>query len=494
MATTRAPIGSTVAVLCLLVSICTGLPNRFPKSTYNQVDNVVDATKCQTCQEEFTETEFQEVTGAMSDSSASWRDLPSTHGKLQRFDTPTENGAAIKARLCFTVPAVAAHEVTPFFSYTDKRLGCDATLQARLLETCPTNHLFYSVQKFSPSRLDRDFLQLISLRLDRKTGCTTIAHKSASSIHAIRDFPADTNNVVIRGTVNPSGVQVCPAAGGQNTDVCMLVNYDIKEQVTSDVADSIAQNTLSRWYTKVTECLEKDTSATPGSSSSSDPIPKHAIPHKAVEELIASEKDIQGWLSISDSPKASTYFKHWAGTTTYAFKSFYNNIAIPPCTLMKIITDYNSRATWDPTFPRVEILQKNDNTHLIHWLLQLPNPFINRDVILYSTIKPLPSGGHVIVYINAKHTPRPEQAGIIRATAYPSAIFIHPHPDDPVNLSQISYNMHMDLGKDIRKSDYMYLLQGREMWVMMLEQYYNNQVTNGKLSDIHSSYVDVKCN
>ena len=491
MAVTRATTGSTVAVVCLLLSVCSALPNRLTKSIFNRPVNDLDVAQCQTCQEEFTEREFQEVMAAISDTSASWRELHYKKGKLQRFDTPTENGAAIKARLCFTVANVAAHEIVPLFSYTDKRGGCDTALQSRLLETCPRNHVFYSVHKFTPLKLDRDFLQVISVRQDSTTGCTTIVHKSATGKHVTAEFPPDTNNVVVRGTVKPSGVQVCSAPGGQNTDVCMLVNYDVKEQVTSDVADSIATVALSRWYIKVTECLAKDT---PVPSSLPDPIPKHAIPDHVINELIANEEDhstVNCWKSVSESPKAGTYFKHWAGTTTYAFKSFYK-AAIPSCILMKIITDYHSRATWDPTFPRVEILQKDGNTHLIHWLLGLPHPFINRDVVLYSTIKNLQSGGHVIVYINAKHRLRPRQAGIVRAIAYPSAIFIHPDPEDSLHSSLISYNMHMDLGKDISPSDYVYLLQGRDIWAMLLEHYYTNQVNAGTLSDIHSSY-DVTC-
>ena len=497
----------SVAVSLVLMSVCGGAPHgilesaSMLRSQAERLLNDLEASKCQRCREQFSDGDFDQVTAMMTDTSNSWRELPYNYGKLSRYDelpiqgktiktqSTTSAGAAIKARLCFTVANVPARQIVPLFSYTKGRQGCNAALKSRLVESCQNNHVVYSVYKFSPLKLDRDFLQAVAVRHDSTTDCTIIAHKSASNADTNTEFPPDTNNVVVRGTVKPSGVQVCSAARGRNTDVCILVNYDIKEQVSSDIADSIAQDFLSGWHAKVAECSAQDTAATPVRSSSLD-----SIPNRVINELIANEKEhssVNGWKNVSESPKAGTYFKHWAGTTTYAFKSFYK-AAIPSCILMKIITDYHSRATWDPTFPHVEILQKDGNTHLIHWLLGLPHPFINRDVVLYSTMKSLPSGGHVIVYINTKDTQRLPQAGIVRATAYPSAIFIHPDPQDPIHSSLMSYNMHMDLGKGIRPGEYQGLLQGRAKWLQLLEMYYNKQGNARALSDIHSSY-DISC-
>jgi hypothetical protein len=487
----------------MLLSGCGGVPRDLMESASKlrtqaeSLLNDLESSQCQRCREQFSDGDFDQVKAMMTDTSKLWRELPYNvnYGKLWRYDDPSMDiqrktqstvvgEAVIKARLCFTVANFPARKMVPLFSYADRQQGCHSALKARLVESCPNNHIVYLVHKFSPLKVDRDFLQAVAVRKDSATDCTIVAHKSAPNANTNTEFPPHANNVVVRGTVRPSGVQVCSAAGGINTDVCILVNYDIKEQVKSDIADSIARDVLSRWHDKVVDCSTQDTGASPIRSKSLDPVPD-----KVISELIANEKEhsaVNGWKNVSESSNAKTYYKHWAGTTTYAFKSFYK-AAVPSCTLMKIITDYHSRANWDPTFPHVEILQKDGNTHLIHWLLGLPHPFINRDVVLYSTIKRLPSGGFVIVYVNSKDKKAP-QAGVVRAVAYPSAIFIHPDRQDPERSSLMSYNMHMDLGKGIRPGQYQNLLQGRAKWLQLLEMYYNEQDNAKALGDIHSSY------
>lgn len=487
MAVTGATIQSAVTVSLALLSVC----GAFPQSRNHRSaaeDNVIhqlEPSQCQSCSEQFSDGDFDRLTAMMTDNTPSWHQLPYNGGRLERYDTLTDDSAIVKARLCFTIADVPAGEMVPLFSYTKRRPDCDTALQSHLLESCPNHEVFYSVHKFSPLRVDRDFLQTAAVRHDSTSGCTIIAHKDVVSDYATARFPPDNSNSVIRGTVNPSGVRVCSAAGGQNTDVCILVNYDIKEQVNPQTADSIAHNALSQWHANVIGCSAQDVNPTTTSSHSADPIPDHVT-----DELIANENDhsaTNGWKAVATSNRASTYYKHWAGTTTYAFKSFYK-VSIPACTLTQIMTDYSARATWDPTFPHISVLNMDSDTHTIHWLLALPQPFLNRDVVLYSTIKSLSSGGHAIIYINAKHNQRPQRAGIVRAIAYPSAIFVHPDPQDPLHSSLMSYNLHMDLGKGIRPAEYEALLQGRNFLLTLLENYFQTTVDAGTLSDIQSDF------
>ncbi|XP_062500634.1 uncharacterized protein LOC134177875 [Corticium candelabrum] len=474
----RPMAASILALAFALLSVCSAIP-------LNNIPLESDASQCQTCQERFNDKDFALVKATLSDISNSWKELTYNNGKLHRSNSGNDD-TSIKARLCFTVREVSPNAVVSHLSGVQEHTHCNTALQAHVLETCATYDAFYSIRKFSGLKLDRDFLEAVAVRQDTNTvACTIVAQKNVANPYANVLYPPDTQNRVVRGTVHLSGARVCPAADGQNTDVCLLVNYDINESVSSSAADRIARNILARWHKNLQSCSQNDDSPTS--------TPTVSLSQRVVKELIAAERDhseVDGWNHIPGTDKADVYFKHWAGTTVYAFKSFYK-VSVPACTLVNILTDYSSRSRWDLTFPQVTILNNDTNVQTVHWELLLHEPFVNRDAILHSTLVQLPARGHLIGYINAEDDQLPPHPGIVRAIAYPSAIFIRPHPHIP-KKSFVSYNLHMDLGQGISPVQYKALLRIRILWANWVEQFYEKLITTGTLGNIKSSF-EVTC-
>eukprot|EP00118_Oscarella_pearsei_P024777 m.306780 g.306780 ORF g.306780 m.306780 type:complete len:478 (+) comp41579_c0_seq1:1014-2447(+) len=424
-----------------------------------------ESSCCCSCEPIFTDGDFDAFASSLHVKH--WVEVVNSEPELivwKHGDDAATAATAIRAKVQFDLRGSDVDSTVALLTDVEQRLSWDVvTAAAKVTKTCPQHRqkIIHSVMKISLAALDRDFLQVIGER--KASGCTVILQRDSPCLCV----PVDPVGAVIRGSVGNSGMRVCPLPDGSSGSVVeFLLDYDIGKPATDLTAS--AQLIVTSWFRDLVNHVNGNGAADPNAAAAKIPYPFHK---KFTDELLNEEYKCDlgaGWKTIANKQQIATIcFRHWAGTDTFAFKSFYTIPNMTPCEITKILTSYSTRSTWDRTFPKIDVIEKHSHYHVIYWVLGLPPPYVNRDVVLYTTARPLPDGGYVILYKNADKDCRSPVEGLVRAIAYPSAIFVHPQG----NGSAVSYNLHMDIGPGIKEKHYEAILRSRVHWKAALTSY-----------------------
>ncbi|XP_065844928.1 START domain-containing protein 10-like [Oscarella lobularis] len=117
---------------------------------------------------------------------------------------------------------------------------------------------------------------------------------------------------------------------------------------------------------------------------------------------------------------------------------------IPMDIMEKIINDMNIRGEWDTMakdMKDIDIL--DDDTKIVYWVIKMPMPCSNRDVLLHAKTIRSPNET-LIVYKNATHPKCPPKSSPIRADILLSSVRISSDKDDP-NTSHLVFIQQFDL-------------------------------------------------
>ena len=443
----------------------------------------------------FAESDFNDFAEALD--STDWIEVVNSEPELVLWKEPAPSlvPTTIRAKVRFAVDIADVDTVVDLLTDVSQRRKWDTvTAATEIVRSCaPDRHrIMYSVMKIASVALDRDFLYALS---GPKTTneCTIILQKDVGCPPHHDCYPADPAGAVVRGKVGRSGMRVCPTSldnGVARSFVELLLDYDVgATDASPDAVSTAAQLTLTNWYRNLVNHVNgRGGASTDSSVKTPYPFHKHFV-----RELIRDEFNCDpdaSWRTIMNGSAptgTSVCMRHWVGTNTFAFKSFHVVDDVTPCDVARILTSYSTRSSWDRTFPKIDVVEKHRHYHVLYWVLGLPPPFVNRDVVLYMTVRRLDDGGYVILYRNADSECRRPVPGLVRAVAYPSAVFIHPTPPKETKKgSVVSYYLHMDIGPGVQERDFASMLRGRAYWTSALLSHYKK--IGGGNSPIETSF------
>jgi hypothetical protein len=159
------------------------------------------------------------------------------------------------------------------------------------------------------------------------------------------------------------------------------------------------------------------------------------------EEKSDSAQD--GWLLMNQSRDVETWRKKVPDIDIHLVKGFLHLPGVSAEDAVEMITNLDIRSRWDKQFYIIETLETHEDYKVVYWVVGLPSPCSDRDIVQYTTVKQEP-GQTIVLYKNADYEKPPVRPNLIRGETILSGTIIRPDPEDP-NSSKVSILIQSDL-------------------------------------------------
>jgi hypothetical protein len=129
------------------------------------------------------------------------------------------------------------------------------------------------------------------------------------------------------------------------------------------------------------------------------------------EEKSDSAQD--GWLLMNQSRDVETWRKKVPDIDIHLVKGFLHLPGVSAEDAVEMITNLDIRSRWDKQFYIIETLETHEDYKVVYWVVGLPSPCSDRDIVQYTTVKQEP-GQTIVLYKNADYEKPPVRPNLIR--------------------------------------------------------------------------------